>query len=250
MAAVRQALALSDARLELMDEVMASKWFGRTPIEDPAQEAAVVEAAVMKARALGVAAGGTAELFAAEIEAAKEVQLGWGSHWLYYGAPPDLAAPELAQLRAELSSISEQIVALLPKLVPLSRLPKARVPATRAAARILRVRYLSAEGRTRIVDALLRLRRARPERPPGGLVATFTKQGSEVLVEQGPWRVPVLTDLAGSDHSPTHVAKGGGPFDAEGLRYLVGSEKVLAGELGLCLNHGYLRNRRPRGGPT
>jgi chorismate mutase len=159
MGAVRQALSLSDARLELMDEVMASKWLSRAPIEDLTQEAAVKEAAIAKARTLGVAAHGTEQLFAAEIEAAKEVQLGWGAHWLYYGAPPDLAAPDLTQLRAELSSVSEQIVALLPKLVPLSSLPKAEPRVTRAANRILRVRYLDSEGRARIVDGLLGLRR-------------------------------------------------------------------------------------------
>jgi len=157
--AAREALALSNDRLELMDEVMASKWFNRTPIQDPAQEATVKAAAVVRAGELGIAAAGTRAVFAAEIAAAKEVQLGWGSHWLYYGAPTDLAPPELAQLRAQLSELSEQIVAVLPRLVPLSKLPDARDRVSRAAAKILTVRYLSADGRVALVDALLGLRR-------------------------------------------------------------------------------------------
>jgi chorismate mutase-like protein len=159
LAAAREALALTDARLELMDEVMASKWFSRAPIEDPAQEAAVTEAAVAKAGELGVAPAGVRSLFGAEIEAAKEVQLGWGSHWLYLGAPPDLAAPDLAQLRSQLSEISERIVAVLPRLAPLAELPDAHRRVTMAAAKVLRVRYLGAASRARLVEALLAIRR-------------------------------------------------------------------------------------------
>ncbi|HEY1853846.1 MAG TPA: hypothetical protein VGG40_04600 [Solirubrobacterales bacterium] len=162
LAAAREALELTDARLELMDEVMASKWFSRTPIQDPAQEAAVKEAAVAKAQALGVAAGGTRSLFAAEIAAAKEVELGWGARWLYYGAPPDLAAPELEALRSQLSEISERIVAVLPRLLTLGRLPAARRRVGTIAGQVLRVRYLGGESRARIVDSLLAIRPAAP----------------------------------------------------------------------------------------
>lgn len=158
--AAREVLALSNARLELMDEVMASKWFSRSPIEDPVQETSVKDTAAAEAAALGVAAAGTRAVFAAQIEAAKEVQLGWGSHWLYYGAPAGMAAPELGQLRSQLSEISKQIVAVLPRLIPLSKLPDARNRVSIAAARFLRVRYLGSAGRAAIVDSLLTLRRA------------------------------------------------------------------------------------------
>lgn len=161
--AAREALALSNARLELMDEVMASKWFSHSPIEDPVQETSVKDSAAAKAQALGVAAAGTRAVFAAEIEAAKEVELGWGSHWLYYGAPAGMAAPELGQLRAQLNEVSEQIIAILPRLVPLAKLPDAQDRVSKAAAKILTVRYLSAEGRAGLVDALLGLRRAEPQ---------------------------------------------------------------------------------------
>jgi chorismate mutase-like protein len=160
LTAAREALVLTDQRLELMDEVMASKWFSHSPIQDPAQETTVKEAAVAKAQALGVAAGGTRSLFAAEIVAAKEVQLGWGSHWLYYGAPPDLAAPELEALRARLSAISEEIVALLPRLVTLAKVPDARTRVGKIATKVLQVKYLGAEGRAGVIDALLGIRRA------------------------------------------------------------------------------------------
>jgi chorismate mutase len=154
MKAARQILNLTKNRLELMDEVMASKWLSRAPIQDPAQEATVTETAVAEAEALGVGPELTRGLFAAEIAAAKEVQLGWGSHWLYFGAP-ELAAPELATLRAELTGISKAIVAALPRLEGLGAQPNVRDRLLTAASKILRVRYLTAAGREAIVDSLL-----------------------------------------------------------------------------------------------
>jgi chorismate mutase len=156
--AAREALVLSRERLGLMKEVMASKWLSRAPIQDLAQEEAVKEAAVAKGLELGVAAGPTRELFAAEIGAAKEVQLGWGSHWLYHGAPAELVAPDLTQLRATLGGISERLVALLPKLVALAAEPDAEARLTSAAAKILKVPYLGGEGRAGIVAGLLGIR--------------------------------------------------------------------------------------------
>jgi chorismate mutase-like protein len=160
LAPARRVLSLTEARLGLMDQVMASKWLSRSPIEDVAQETAVKEAAVAKAGEIGVAAAGTRRLFAAEIAAAKEVQLGWGSHWLLYGAPPDLTAPDLTELRARLSAISAEIVAALPGLVSIGEAPRAGERLEAAAARILTVRYLGREGRASIVEGILAIRAA------------------------------------------------------------------------------------------
>lgn len=81
-------LVLTRERLCLMDEVMAAKWFSRTPIQDPAQEAVVIEGAVAKGGERGVAGSFTRGLFEAEVAAAKEVEPGRGAEWLYLGAPP------------------------------------------------------------------------------------------------------------------------------------------------------------------
>jgi chorismate mutase len=158
LGAAREALVLSKERLGLMKEVMASKWLSRAPIQDLAQEESVKETAVAKGLELGVAAGATRALFTAEIAAAKEVQLGWGSHWLFYGAPAELAAPNLENLRASLGVISEGFVALLPKLVGLGEEPDAGARSDAAAAKILRLPYLGPAGRAAIVEALLGIR--------------------------------------------------------------------------------------------
>jgi chorismate mutase-like protein len=158
LGAAREGLTLTKERLDLMREVMASKWFSRAPIQDPAQEETVKTAAVAQGLELGVAAGSTRSLFAAEIAAAKEVQRGWGSHWLFYGAPADLAAPDLSGIRASLGGISERLVALLPRLVPLARDPGTQARVSAAAAKILVVPYLGPQGRAEIVEALLGIR--------------------------------------------------------------------------------------------
>src|SRR6201996_9506610 len=160
LVAAREVLVLSDARLELMKEVMASKWFSRAPIQDLAQEEKVIETAVAEARALGVAAGPTATLFEAEIGAAKEVQLGWGSHWLFYGAPPELAAPELTALRRGVRKISAQIVAALPRLIGISALPAAESRVESIAEKVVLVKYLSVSDRAGLSDALTGIRPA------------------------------------------------------------------------------------------
>jgi chorismate mutase-like protein len=156
--ATREALVLSKERLGLMKEVMASKWLSRAPIEDLVQEEAVKNSAVAKGLELGVAAGATRKLFTAEIAAAKEVQLGWGSHWLFYGAPAELAAPDLNQIRANLGVISEGLIALLPKLVGLRDEPNTEERSVAAATKILKVPYLGSAGRAAIVEALLEIR--------------------------------------------------------------------------------------------
>jgi chorismate mutase len=153
--AARQILTLTESRLELMEQVMASKWLSRSPIQDPAQEATVTETAVTEGEALGVGAKLTRGVFKAEIAAAKEVQLGWGSQWLYFGAPEGLAAPELTTLRAELTAISKSIVAALPRLEGLDKQANVRARLLAASAKILIVHYLSTKSREAIVDALL-----------------------------------------------------------------------------------------------
>jgi chorismate mutase len=153
--AARQILTLTEQRLELMEQVMASKWLSRSPIQDPAQEATVTETAVAEAEALGVSAKLTRKLFAVEIAAAKEVQLGWGAQWLYFGAPEGLTAPELTTLRAELTGISKAIVADLPRIEGLSALPHVHTRLLNAAKKILIVHYLGNENFESLVEALL-----------------------------------------------------------------------------------------------
>lgn len=72
---------LIDARLELMDEVAAYKWRQDRPIEDPEREALVLDRAVDDALRHGFTPDSSRAFFAAQIEAAKQIQRHWFRIW-------------------------------------------------------------------------------------------------------------------------------------------------------------------------
>lgn len=160
--AARRALSLSDARLSLMRSVMASKWQSRAPVEDRAQERAVLRSARDAARRHGLAAAGVAAVFEAEIETAKIVQLGWGRQWLLHGFPAGEPAPDIAQIRAKLADLSPRIVDALAGLDGLRCRAGARAALLRDSRRLIRARYVTNRARDQLVDALLKVHGATP----------------------------------------------------------------------------------------
>lgn len=66
-----------------------------------------------------------------------------------------------------------------------------------------------------------------------------------MLVEQGPWRVPELADLACGDHSTAHVLEGGRAADAEDLSDVVGGEQIVTSEAELILHRALSAIRPP-----
>jgi chorismate mutase len=155
--AARRALSLSDARLSLMRSVMASKWQSRAPVEDRAQERAVVDGARHAARQRGLAEAGVAAVFKAEISTAKAVQLGWGRRWLLHGFPAGEPTPDIAQIRAELADLSPRIVDALAGLGDLRCRPGARAALLRDSRRLVRTRFVTDGARAGIVGALLKV---------------------------------------------------------------------------------------------
>jgi chorismate mutase len=160
--AARGALSLSDARLSLMRSVMASKWQSRAPVEDRAQEQAVLRSARDAARRHGLAAAGVAAVFEAEIATAKTVQLGWGRQWLLRGFPAGEPVPDIAQIRAKLADLSPRIVDALAGLDGLRCRPGARAALLRDSRRLVRTRYVTNRARDQLVDALLKVHGATP----------------------------------------------------------------------------------------
>ena len=160
MKAAQTALRLTDERLSLMKQVIASKWLSRSPIQDRAQEQVVVAGALSLSRRRGLADAGVRRFFEQQIAAAKEVQLGWGEQWLWYGFPAHTTPPDLAQLRAKLSALTPKLVDALAGLRQLRCQPGARVALTRASRRLIRTRFVSNTRRAGIVAALLSVRHA------------------------------------------------------------------------------------------
>lgn len=157
--AARTALRLTDQRLALMKQVMASKWMSRSPIQDRAQERVVMAGALALSRRRGLVDAGVRRVFGQEILAAKDVQLGWGEQWLWYGFPRHIQPPDLAQLRAKLAALTPKLVGALARLGPLRCQPGARAALIRASRRLIRTRFVSDLRRTAIVAALLSVRR-------------------------------------------------------------------------------------------
>ncbi len=151
-------LRLTNERLALMKAVMESKWLSRSPIQDRAQEQRVVQGALAISRKLGLADAGVSRVFAQEILAAKEVQLGWGTRWLWYGFPGDIKAPDLPRLRAQITALTPQLIDALAGLGRLRCQPGVRVTLTRASRRLIRTSYVSDRRYAAIVAALLSVR--------------------------------------------------------------------------------------------
>ena len=97
-------------RLELMTAVAAHKWRHRQPIEDLQREALVIDQAVADALRYGFTVGSSRAFFAAQIEAAKEIQRHWFEVWQSAPGPP--SAPDLErEVRPELLRLGSEILA-------------------------------------------------------------------------------------------------------------------------------------------
>ncbi len=151
-------LRLTNERLALMKAVMETKWLSRSPIQDRAQEERVVQGALVSSRKLGLADAGVRRVFAQEILAAKEVQLGWGTRWLWYGLPDDIKPPDLERLRAQIAALTPELIDALAGLGQLHCQPGVHVTLTRASRQLIRISYLSDRRRAALVTALLSVR--------------------------------------------------------------------------------------------
>jgi chorismate mutase-like protein len=138
-----------------MPAVAAAKERAGRPVEDVAQEARVHEAVARRAHEVGLAPESVAPLFDELIDAARTIQ------HAYLALPPDQRPPveavDLARdLRPALSSLSDAIVALAADVASDHR-ALAGLDVRRVAERLDAPLPLAM--RTRIVQALLRLRR-------------------------------------------------------------------------------------------
>jgi chorismate mutase-like protein len=158
LVAARSFLRLTNERLALMKAVMENKWVSRSPIEDRAQESRVVQAALALSVKLRLADAGVRRVFTEEISAAKDVQLGWGTRWLWHGFPQDLKPPSLDQLRDQIAALTPKLVDTLADLGRLRCEAGIRASLTRASHRLIPTRYVTDRRRAAIVAALLSVR--------------------------------------------------------------------------------------------
>lgn len=158
LSGARELLALTQQRLSYMETVAAAKWATRAPITDPAQEAAVLSSARELAAARELNADSVAHLFAAQITAAKEVQLGWGEQWLLFGYPADQPVPDLAGVRPQIAALAPAIADALTRTGRMHCVRNAYASLMKAARAAITVRFADDRLRRQIVDAVLRVR--------------------------------------------------------------------------------------------
>ncbi len=165
LSGARDVLALTEQRLSYMETVAAAKWVSRTPIQDSAQEASVLAGARQLAAERGLNADSVAHLFRAEIEAAKQIQLGWGEQWLLHGFPADAPVADLAVVRPQIAALGPQIADALTRTRRTHCVSNAFRSLMKAARASVVVRFADDRLRREIVDAVLRVR-PDSRRPP------------------------------------------------------------------------------------
>jgi len=149
-AAIEALVGMMDLRLQLMPLVAAIKRRAYMPIEDPAQEARVLERVRGAATAAGLRGDDVVAFFRVQIDAAKAVE-----HATTVTAPSDMS---LADVRAAVGAASAQIIAELARSARWLREPGARARIDAAVRNGLSAPGLTSALKQRLVEALSRLR--------------------------------------------------------------------------------------------
>ncbi len=105
---------LINERLSLMEQVAAHKWINAQPIAVPEREAFVIRRAVDDGLQYGITTGSSSAFFAAQIEAAKDIQQCWFERW-ETGFEPAMAEDLVVTVRPKLIVLGSKITRLLTK---------------------------------------------------------------------------------------------------------------------------------------
>jgi len=93
-------------RIEVGDEVAASKYFSGKPVEDPVREQQIIDSVRQSAVQLGIDPDSTADFFRAQIEASKVVQRGLLARWAADPSSAPTSGPDLDAVRQELDELT------------------------------------------------------------------------------------------------------------------------------------------------
>lgn len=202
----REVVDLMAQRLELMPFVAAWKYAKSLPVTDVAREQAVLEATVERAAALGIEPAAARELFALQIELARDVQVRWIDAWKRGASPPQPLRDLGGELRPSLDALGSRLLLhvhlALPEFERADFLTRNRDLADRLTAQVSKAEA------DRLVQALGRLRRA-----PGASLPRL--QASGVL------RIGMTGDYA--------------PFSSDAAGVLTGADVAMGVELARAL---------------
>jgi chorismate mutase len=97
-------------RLNVSDEVAASKFGTASPIEDPAREEQVLEQVRTQAAAVGVDPDVAVVFFRDQITASKVVQKGLFARWTAHPEEAPTTRPDLGQIRQQLDRLTTELL--------------------------------------------------------------------------------------------------------------------------------------------
>lgn len=118
-AAVDRVLRLMRQRLVIMHDIARWKWNGQRPIADPERERAFLDASATKARSSGLDPEFARAFFAAQIEAAKQLQDDDFRQWQAEGREKFADVPDLStQIRPRIDAVSSELLGALAALQP------------------------------------------------------------------------------------------------------------------------------------
>ncbi|MFO0928318.1 MAG: gamma subclass chorismate mutase AroQ [Gemmataceae bacterium] len=123
-AAVDRLLARMNERLAVMPDVARWKWNMRRPITDPPRERALLDDVARRGAARGLDPAFVRRFFAAQIDAAKEMQQAAIARWTADGGPV-VPVRDLSSLRMRIDQINSALLDELPAVTAAGR-PRAR----------------------------------------------------------------------------------------------------------------------------
>ncbi|GHF82479.1 chorismate mutase [Streptomyces thermodiastaticus] len=100
-------------RLQVSDDVAASKFGTDSPIEDPAREQQVLDSVREQAEAAGIDADAAVAFFRDQITASKIVQQGLFDRWTAHPEQAPTTRPDLGEIRTRLDQLTTALLAEL-----------------------------------------------------------------------------------------------------------------------------------------
>ncbi|GAA2562999.1 hypothetical protein GCM10010423_77500 [Streptomyces levis] len=100
-------------RIQISDDVAASKFGTDSPIEDPVREAQVLDSVRKQAEAAGVDADTAVAFFRDQITASKIVQRGLFDRWTAHPEEAPTTRPDLGPIRSKLDQLTTALLAEL-----------------------------------------------------------------------------------------------------------------------------------------
>jgi chorismate mutase-like protein len=101
---------LAVQRILVSDDVAASKFYTRAPVEDPLRERQVLAEAGRRSPEMGLDREATIRFFRSQIEASKVVQRGLLARWRAHPDQAPATSPDLDAIRARLDVLTDQLL--------------------------------------------------------------------------------------------------------------------------------------------